>query len=102
MEDASEDKSIPICFRLYIAGGAPNSAIAVNNLQAIIDNYLGDGNYNLDIVDVLKDPMKAIDEGVLLTPTLVRLSPLPSIKITGNLCKMDKVIKILGLGGNHK
>ncbi len=100
MGDTSENE--PICFRLYIAGTAPNSAIAINNLQTIIDNYLKDDQYRLDIVDVLKDPMRAIDEGVLLTPTLVRLSPLPSIKITGNLCKMDKVVKILGFGGNNR
>ncbi len=100
MGDTSEDE--PICFRLYIAGEAPNSVIAINNLQAIIDNYLNDGHYKLDIVDVLKEPLRAIDDGVLLTPTLVKLSPLPSVKITGNLCKMDKVIKILGLGGNSK
>lgn len=100
MGDTSKDE--PICFRLYIAGGAPNSTIALNNLRAIIDNYLSDGRYKLDIVDVLKEPLRAIDDGVLLTPTLVKLSPPPSIKITGNLCKMDKVVKILGLGGSSQ
>ncbi|MFB3763722.1 MAG: circadian clock KaiB family protein [Methanotrichaceae archaeon] len=89
----------PISFRLYIAGRAPNSDIALNNVKIIFDDYLKYGTYKLEIVDILKDPMRAIDDGVLLTPTLVRLSPLPAVKIQGNLCRMDKVIQILGMDG---
>lgn len=97
MSENSKDE--PFSFRLYIAGGAPNSEIALANVQSIFNGYLKDGSYTLDVVDILKEPMRAIDDGVLLTPTLVRLSPLPSVKFRGNLCKMEKVLQILGLDG---
>ena len=63
--------------RLYIAGGAPNSVQAIANLEAICEEYLKDG-YKLEIVDVLEHPRRAMADGVLVTPSLAKLSPLPA------------------------
>lgn len=83
-------------FRLYVADGTPNSARAVANLQSICQEYLRD-RYKIGMVDILQEPLRALSEGVLVTPTLVRLSP-PGQKIVGDLSDRTAVLLALGLG----
>jgi circadian clock protein KaiB len=83
-------------FRLYIAGDAPNSAQAQNNLTALCETYLLD-RYEIEVVDVLKMPMVALQDNVLMTPTLLKLAPAPVRKIVGTLSQMQTVLNVLGL-----
>ena len=85
-----------VMLRLYIAGGAPNSVQAIANLDAICKEYLKDG-HALEVVDVLEHPQRAMADGVLVSPSLTRLSPLPSVSIVGNLSDKVKVLLALGL-----
>ncbi len=85
--------------RLYVAGRAPNSVLALTNLRALLAaGQLEDGALELEVVDVLKDPGRALEEGVLVSPTLVRLSPLPVVRIVGSLNDRETVRLALGLG----
>ena len=88
-----------VVLRLYIVGGAPNSVQAIANLAAICQEYLKDG-HRLEVVDVLKQPGRAMAEGVLVTPSLAKLSPLPTANVVGNLS--DKAKVLLALGVKHK
>jgi circadian clock protein KaiB len=83
-------------FRLYVAGGSPNSAKATANLQALCDEILV-GRHEIEVVDILKEPHRALDDGVLLTPMLVKLSPAPIRKIIGSLNDRPPVLQALGL-----
>jgi circadian clock protein KaiB len=83
-------------FRLYIADNAPNSVRAIHNLQAICREYMPDA-FEIDIVDVLDDPMQALTENVLVTPMLIRLSPAPTLRIIGDLSETRQVLLALGL-----
>jgi circadian clock protein KaiB len=85
-------------FRLYIAGNAPNSRRAIANLAEICQACELD-DFELEIVDILKDPQCALRDGILVTPTLVRVCPEPVCKITGNLSERSKVMEALGLNG---
>jgi circadian clock protein KaiB len=85
-----------VVLRLYIAGGAPNSVQAIANLKAICREYLKDG-HKLEIVDVLEHPQRAMAEGVLVTPSLAKLSPRPAANVVGNLSDKAKVLLALGL-----
>jgi circadian clock protein KaiB len=96
-EDVMNAQTEVISLKLYIASGTPNSVLALNNLRAIIDEYLA-GCHNLEVIDVLKEPSRAIVDGVLVTPTLVKVSPLPKVSIIGNLGDKDKVLYALNLG----
>jgi circadian clock protein KaiB len=87
-----------VVLRLYIVGGAPNSVQAIANLEAICQEYLKDG-YKLEIVDVLEHPRRALAEGVLVTPSLAKLSPRPAANVVGNLNDRNKVVLALGLKG---
>ena len=86
-----------VSLRLYIAAGTPNSILAVSNLQAIVDEHLA-GCHSLEVIDVLKEPSRAIADGVLITPTLVKLFPPPKVSIIGNLGDKVKVLCALDLG----
>jgi circadian clock protein KaiB len=85
-------------FRLYVAGETRNSRMAVANLAEIRQAYRLD-HYELEIIDILKDPLVAIRDGILVTPTLVRLCPEPVCKIVGNLSERSIVLQALGLSG---
>jgi circadian clock protein KaiB len=86
-----------VVLRLYIVGGAPNSVQAIANLEAICQEYLKDG-HRLEVVDILEHPARAMAEGVLVTPSLAKLSPLPAANVVGNLSDKTKVLLALGLG----
>jgi circadian clock protein KaiB len=87
-----------VVLRLYIVGGAPNSVQAIANLEAICQEYLKDG-YKLEVVDILEHPRRAMAEGVLVTPSLAKLSPRPAANVVGNLSDKNKVVLALGLKG---
>ena len=84
-------------FRLYVAGDAPNSAQAVANLAAICRAHLLN-RHHIEVVDVFREPKRALAEGILMTPTLVKLAPSPSPRrIVGTLSQTQPVLQALGL-----
>ncbi len=83
-------------FRLYVAGDAPNSAQAQANLIALCQEHLPD-KYEIEVVDVLKTPLLALKDNVLMTPTLLKLAPAPVQRIVGALSQMQTVLDTLGL-----
>lgn len=88
--------ALMIDLRLYVAGGAPNSALAIANLEAICREHLADG-FTLEIVNVFEQPLRALADGVVVTPSLTRLSPVPVTHIVGNLSDRAQVLLALGL-----
>jgi circadian clock protein KaiB len=84
-------------FRLYIAGDAQNSAQAVVNLNALCRSYLRD-RHSIELVNVFQEPKRALADGILMTPTLVKLAPAPSPRrVVGNLSQTEPVLQALGL-----
>jgi circadian clock protein KaiB len=86
----------PFKFRLYVAGDGPNSALAKANLDAICREHLAE-QHEIELVDVLREPQRALADLVMLTPLLVKLSPEPIRKITGTLSQRGPVLQALGL-----
>jgi circadian clock protein KaiB len=82
--------------RLYVADRSPNSVRALNNLRAICREWLEDGSWQLEVVDVFSDPSRAIEEEILVTPTLLKLTP-PVVRIVGDLSQRDAVLAVLDL-----
>ena len=80
--------------RLYIAGNAPNSVCAVANARAICDEHFPSG-HELEIVDLLEHPARAVKDGIIVTPTLLKLLPLPVQRVIGNLSDRDHVLLAL-------
>ncbi len=84
-------------FRLYIAGDAPNSLRAMANLESLCREHLS-GRYDIEVVDVLSQPERALTDGILMTPTLCKCTPPPTRKIIGNLSQTTPLLEALGLG----
>ena len=83
---------------LYIADSAPNSALAVANLEAICKEHLKD-KFKLEIIDVLEYPLRALADGIVVTPSLAKMSPAPAAKVVGNLSDKASVLRALGIQG---
>ena len=83
-------------FQIYVAGGAPNSVQALANLYAICRKHFPD-SHRIEVIDVLKEPLRALDEVVVVTPTVVKVSPAPRQQIIGNLSQEAEVLRALGL-----
>lgn len=82
--------------RLYVAGGLPNSLLARENLREICRTHLP-GRHTLEIVDFLEDPRRALEDGVVATPTLVKVGPPPSSTVVGTLSDRRRVLRALAL-----
>lgn len=83
-------------FRLYIAGNAGNSALAIQNLNTICRANLP-GSYEIEQVDVFEEPERALADIIVMTPTLLKLSPKPVCRIVGTLSETNGVLSALGL-----
>ena len=85
-----------LVLRLYVAGRAANSLRAIANAKAICDEHFASG-HELEIVDVLDHPQQALADGIVVTPTLLRLLPLPVVRVVGNLSDTNQVLLALAL-----
>ena len=83
-------------FRLYVAGDSLNSVQARANLDALCRTHLADRS-EIEIIDVFREPRRALTDGILMTPTLVKLAPFPVRKIVGTLSQTLTVLQSLGL-----
>jgi len=94
----ADDSLPPVRYhlRLFIAGNEPNSRLAKQTLQTLCETYLKE-NYTLEVVDVLQDYEAAIENRVLVAPTLIVVAPEPPATIIGSLSNIQKVLNALGL-----
>ena len=90
------DMAVRYRFQLYVADQALNSVQAIANLHSLCETYLPD-RHEIDVVDVLLQPERALAEKVYMTPTLLKLAPGPTQRIVGNLSRTDVVLNCLGL-----
>ncbi len=82
--------------RLYIAGGTPNSARAEQNLKAALYQLDGTADrLNVKIIDVFKEPKRALTDGVIVTPTLIGGGQTGRAVIIGDLTDTSKLAHLL-------
>jgi len=82
--------------RLYIAGYTPRAITALENLKQICEEHL-QGLYNIEVVDLLRNPRLAHGDQIIAVPTLVRKLPVPVRKIIGDLSNKERVLVGLDL-----
>lgn len=92
----AQDPGDVLTLRLYVAGDAPNSCEARSNLTAMLEARIGK-RYRLEVIDFLREPQRALNDGVLVTPTLVKAAPPPIRKIIGSLRETLVVLTALGI-----
>ena len=82
--------------RLYVAGNTPNSISAFSNLKEICEVHLG-GKYQIEVIDLVRNPQLAQGDQIIAVPTLVRKLPHPVKKIIGDLSNRERVLVGLDL-----
>ena len=97
LQDIAEGKSSELSnekvwnLRLYVAGQTPRSIAAFANLKRLCEEHLS-GQYNIEVVDLVKHPQLAADDQIVAIPTLVRKLPQPLRKIVGDLRDSERAL----------
>ena len=86
---------VGLLLRLYVAGNSPNSLRAIANARAICAEHFASG-HGLEIVDLLEHPRRALADRIVVTPTLLRLLPLPVQRVMGDLSDTKDLLLTLG------
>jgi circadian clock protein KaiB len=82
--------------RLYVAGQTPKSITAFANLKQLCEQHLP-GRYQIEIVDLVKQPQLAQNDQIVALPTLVRKLPEPIKRVIGDLSNLERVMVGLDL-----
>lgn len=83
-----------LTLRLYVSGNAPNSVRAITNARAICaEHFLA--HHDLEIIDMLEDPDRTLADGIIVSPTLLKLLPLPVARVIGDLSDKPSVLLAL-------
>jgi len=86
--------AVAVALRLFVAGQAPSSVKAQANLKRALATAVGT-KVDVKVVDVLRDPMVALAQGILVTPTLLRDSPQPTRMLVGSLDDAELLAELL-------
>jgi len=85
-----------LVLQLYVSGMSPRSMDAIENIRRICDEHL-QGVFDLEIIDLYKNPEVASEQQIVFSPSLIRQLPLPKKVLIGTLKDTEKVIKALGI-----
>jgi circadian clock protein KaiB len=80
----------PVRLRLFVAGSAGASEVAQQHLEVVLQ-AAAPGHYQLEIVDVLKNPALAMAENIVVTPTLVCMRNRMRSIMIGDLGNIDRL-----------
>ena len=77
--------------RLYVTGSTPHSLRAISNLKRLCEEHLP-GAYDLQVVDIYKNPDAARDAQIIAAPTLIKRLPAPLRRFVGDLSNTEKLL----------
>jgi circadian clock protein KaiB len=81
---------------LLVAGNAPRSRRAIENIRRVCREHLV-GRVDLEIIDIHQRPELAREYQVVAVPMLLKLLPLPLRRIVGDLSDTDRLMEALEL-----
>ena len=96
--------------RLYVTGSSSRSLRAISNLKKLCEEHLPD-EYDLEVIDIYKNPDVAREEQIVAAPTLIKRLPRPLRRFVGDMSNTQKLLVGLDiyqrqepndqLGGGH-
>jgi circadian clock protein KaiB len=91
------DQSFEFC--LYVTGITPRNLGALARVIELCEARLAaaHGGVEIEVIDVLKHPGRAAEDGVVATPLVIRTSPLPPRQYVGSLEDAAAAAEALGL-----
>jgi circadian clock protein KaiB len=85
-----------LVLQLYVSGMSARSMEAIRNIKQLCDEHLKDA-FELEIVDIYKNPESAAEQHIVFSPSLIKKLPLPKKTLIGTMSDKAKVIKALGI-----
>src|SRR6476661_5505549 len=70
--------------RLYVTGSSMRSLRAISNLKKLCEEHLPD-EYDLEVIDIYKNPDAAREEQIVAAPTLIKRLPRPLRRFVGDM-----------------
>ena len=77
-------------FKLFISGENTRTDTIFKGLEFCLTAVFGNA-YTLQKIDVIKNPLMAQEDGIIATPTLVRMNP-PMKRVLGDFSDMTKIL----------
>lgn len=87
-----------VLLELFVQGQSARSTAALELVRSICDAEL-ENNYKLEVIDIYQHSDRALKNGVIATPALVRVSPEPVLRTVGKL-SAERVREGIGLNGH--
>ena len=85
-----------LVLQLFVAGMSQKSMEAIGNIKQLCDTYF-EGAFELEIIDLYKNPEAAHINQVVFSPSLIKQLPPPKKTLVGDFSNTAKVIKGLGI-----
>ena len=85
-----------LVLQLYVSGMSLKSMEAIENIKRLCDEHLHD-TFELEIVDLYKNPEAASEQQIVFSPSLIKSLPLPRKVLIGTFADTEKVIKGLAI-----
>lgn len=89
--DIKRGRPAEYILRLYVTGSTSRSLKAISNLKRLCDEYLP-GAYDLQVIDIYKNPDAARDAQIIAVPTLIKRLPVPLRRFVGDLSNTEKLL----------
>lgn len=87
--ETATDEMWNLC--LYVTDKTPRSVIALVNLRRICEENLA-GHYQIEVIDLLQQPQRAISDQIVAIPTVVRKAPAAIRRVIGDLSNTGRVL----------
>ncbi len=85
-----------LILQLYVSGMSIKSMETIENINRLCSEHL-EGAFDLEIIDIYKNPEMATEHQIIFSPSLIKQMPLPKKTLVGTLSDTEKVIKALGI-----
>ena len=89
-------RSAEYILRLYVSGSTPRSLQAISNLKRFCEEHFPN-EYELEVIDIYKNPKAARDADIIAAPTLIKKLPAPLRRFVGDLSNQQKLLVGMGL-----
>ena len=91
-QKVDDKKSEIYQFQLYVGGNTIACLRAIQNSKRLFEKSLK-GRYAMEVIDIYQQPEKAVEDNIITIPTLIKKTPLPIIRITGDLSDSELVLR---------
>jgi circadian clock protein KaiB len=82
-------------FEIFISGKTEKNLALIASVTEVLTDIFKD-RYDLEIFNVVDDHIEAINRGVVVTPTLIKVFPEPEFRVMGALNNLEELKKLLG------